>query len=145
MPKTDAFVQALEDLIFQNVALANIGTVAGLQPSSSAGSLYLSLHTASPGTTGNQATNEVSYTGYARVAVARSSAGWTRSADVTSLFATANFPQCTGGSATATYAGIGTDSSGNGHLLYYGAITPSLAISNGITPQLTTGSTITES
>lgn len=145
MPKTDAWTQAVEDLLFQNVAAPNIGTTAGLQGSSSAGNLWLSLHTASPGTSGNQSTSEVSYTGYARVAVPRTSAGWTRTGDVTSLFATVNFPQCTGGSATATYAGIGTAGAGTGTLLYFGAITPNLSIANGITPQLTTGSTITES
>lgn len=48
-------------LFFNNTAWANIGSAAGLQPSSSAGSLYLSLHTSSPGEGGTQATNEISY------------------------------------------------------------------------------------
>src|SRR6185437_5022900 len=41
------------------------------------GNWYISLHTNDPTTTGGQNTNEVSYTGYARVAVARTTAGWT--------------------------------------------------------------------
>lgn len=48
-------------LFFNNTAWANIGTAAGLQPSSSAGSLYLSLHTANPGEGGTQATSEIAY------------------------------------------------------------------------------------
>lgn len=47
---------------FTNVAWVNVGNAGGLLPSSVAGSLYLSLHTASPGEGGTQATNEISYT-----------------------------------------------------------------------------------
>ena len=64
-------------LIFQNLAVANIGNAGGLQPSTVAGSLYVSLHTADPGAGGSQTTNEAAYTSYSRVGVARSSAGWT--------------------------------------------------------------------
>ena len=39
--------------------------------------LYLALHTADPGAAGSQTTNEATYTSYARVSVARSTAGWT--------------------------------------------------------------------
>lgn len=53
---------ALLQLILRNSAWANIGDSSGLQPSATAGSLYLSLHTASPGEGGNQSTNEISYT-----------------------------------------------------------------------------------
>jgi hypothetical protein len=49
-------------LYFANTAWANIGNAGGLQPSSVAGSVYLSLHTASPGIGGTQATSELSYT-----------------------------------------------------------------------------------
>lgn len=49
-------------LFFNNTAWANVGSPAGLQPSSSAGSLYLSLHTANPTEGGTQASNEISYT-----------------------------------------------------------------------------------
>ena len=41
-------------------------------------SMYLALHTADPGELGNsQSTSEIAYTGYARVAIARSSSGFT--------------------------------------------------------------------
>lgn len=52
----------LLELIFNNVAWANIGDATGLPGSAAAGSLYISLHTASPGEGGDQTTNECSYT-----------------------------------------------------------------------------------
>ena len=64
-------------LLFNNTDFANIGDAAGLQNSAAAGSLYVSLHTADPGEAGSQTTSEATYTGYARVAVARSGSGWT--------------------------------------------------------------------
>lgn len=60
-------IQSLK-LLFQNLAAAGIGDASGLQPSAVAGSLYVSLYTAS---------GECAYTSYARVAVARSAGGWT--------------------------------------------------------------------
>lgn len=63
-------------LLFQNTTWANIGDATGLVGSGTAGSFYVSLHTADP-SAGNQTTSETSYTGYTRVAVARSSGGWT--------------------------------------------------------------------
>ena len=131
--------QALLDLLFLNLDWANIGDAAGLQNSAAAGSFYISLHTADPDETGTQNSNEVGYTSYARVAVARSGAGFSRSASVIENAALVQFPQCTGGSATATHFGIGTDSSGAGNLLLKGALTSSLAISNGIQPQFAAG------
>lgn len=48
--------------LFANADWANIGDATGLRGSSTAGSLYLSLHTSSPGEAGDQTTNEISYT-----------------------------------------------------------------------------------
>jgi hypothetical protein len=126
-------------LIFNNTAAALIGDASGLQPSATAGSLYVSLHTADPGEAGTQTTNECAYTSYARVAVARSGAGWTVSGNAVTNAALVQFPQCTGGSETATYFAIGTASSGTGKVLYRGALSASLAISSGIQPQFAAG------
>lgn len=139
MSMTNAAEQALLDLLFTNTDWSGIGDAGGLQNSASAGSFYVSLHTADPGETGSQTTNEVSYTSYARVAVARSGAGWSRASSTVSNAALVQFPQSTGGSATATHFGIGTDSSGTGNLILKGALTSSLAISNGIQPQFSAG------
>lgn len=144
MSKSDAFEAALLDLIFLNTDIANIGDAAGLQNSAAAGSLYVALHTADPGESGAQNTSEISYTGYARVAVARSGAGWTRTGNSISPVANIDFGACTAGSGTATHFSIGTLSSGAGMILYKGAISPTIAVSAGVTPRLTTATTITE-
>lgn len=124
-------------LLFNNTTWANVGDATGIVGSTGAGNWYISLHTADPGETGNQTTSEAAYTSYARVAVARSSSGFTISGTAPTQAANAaavTFPACTGSSATCTYFGIGTASSGNGHLVASGALTASLSVTNGITP-----------
>lgn len=144
MSKTNSFENSLLLLIFNNTDIANIGDAGGLQNSATAGSFYASLHTSDPGEAGDQTTNEIAYTSYARVAIARSGAGFTVTGNSVSPAATVSFPTGTGGSGTATHWGIGTASSGAGVLLYKGAITPNIVCGNGVTPQLTTSTAITE-
>lgn len=139
MSMTNAAEAALLDLVFLNTDWANIGDASGLQNSAAAGSFWISLHTADPTETGTQTTNEAAYTGYARVAVNRTAGGWTRSVSTISNTALVQFAQCTGGSATVTHFGIGTDSTGAGNLVFKGALTSSLSISNGIQPQFSAG------
>jgi hypothetical protein len=139
MSMTNAAEQALLDLLFLNTDWANIGDAAGLQNSATAGSFHISLHSADPGEAGSQSTSEISYTGYARVAVARTAGGWTRTTSTIANTALVQFGQCTGGTATATHFGIGTDSTGTGNLLLKGALNASLSISNGIQPQFAAG------
>lgn len=108
--------------------------------------LFVALHTADPTASGSQTSNEIGYTSYARVAVARTTSGWTASsAESTSPVGAINFPAGTGGSGTATFWSIGTLTSGAGVILYSGAISPSIVCGNGVTPSLTTASTVTES
>jgi hypothetical protein len=139
MSASNAFETSLLNLIFVNLDIANIGDAAGLQNSATAGSLYVGLHTADPGEAGSQSTSETTYTGYARVAVARSAGGWTVSGNNVSNAAAITFGQDTVGSATLTHFSIGTDASGAGTLLFSGALTASLAVSPGITPQFAIG------
>lgn len=141
MSKGDTWENDLLKLLFNATAIANIADNAAASPLTN---LYVSLHTADPGDAGNQATNEIAYTSYARVAVARTSGGWTVTGNSVSPAATISFPSGTGGTGTATHWGVGTASSGAGILLYSGTITPNLVCGNGVTPQLTTASTITE-
>ena len=144
MSKTNSWENGILELLFKNTNFALVGDATGLRGSSTAGSLYFSLHTADPGETGDQTTNEITYTDYARVAVARSGAGFTVTADSVSPAANVSFPIGSGGSGTATHFGVGTASSGAGVLLYKGAITPNIVTGSGITPILTTATAITE-
>lgn len=129
-------------LLFNNTNWANVGDATGLRGATTAGSFYISLHTADPGETGTQQTNETSYTNYARVAVARSSGGWTVSGTAPTQAANTaavTFAQCGASGATLTHFEVGRDSSGAGEAIYIGALTSQLAVSNGITPQFGTG------
>lgn len=139
MSLTNAAETALLTLLFNNTDWANIGDAAGLQNSATAGSFYVSLHTADPTETGTQTSSEANYTGYARVAVARSGAGWTVSGNNVSNAAAVTFGACTAGSSSVTHFGIGTDLSGTGNLILKGALTATLAVSAGITPSFAIG------
>jgi len=139
MSKSNSWETSLLNHLFNNSAVANVGDATGLPAAATAGSLWVSLHTADPGEAGSQNTSEATYTSYARVAVARSSAGWTISGDTVTNTAAVTFPTATGGSNTITHFGVGTSSSGAGTLLYYGAVSPNLAVSNGIAPNFNAG------
>lgn len=141
MSKGNTFENDLLKLIFNATAIANLADNAASSPLTS---LYVSLHTADPGEAGSQSTSECAYTSYARVAVARTGGAWTVTANSVSPAANIDFPAATGGSETATYFAVGTASTGTGKLLYSGAISPTIAISTGVTPRLTTATAITE-
>lgn len=135
MSATNSFETSLLQHILQNANIANVGDATGLRGSSTAGVLYVSLHTADPGETGSQNTSEATYTSYARVSVVRSGSGWSVSGNIGSNVGPITFPAATGGSNTITHFGIGTDSAGAGNLLFKGALSASIAVSNGITPE----------
>jgi hypothetical protein len=141
MSKSNSFENSLLKLIFNATAISNLADNAGSSPLTN---LYVSLHTADPGEAGDQTTSETSYTSYARVAVARTTGGWTVTANSVSPVANIDFPAATGGSGTITHFGVGTASSGAGVLYYSGTVTPNITVSSGVTPRLTTASTITE-
>lgn len=129
-------------LIFQNIAIANIGDASGVQPSAAPGSLYVALYTTDP--TEADTGTEANYTSYARVAVVRSAVGWTVSGNQVANAATITFPTSTGGSNTATHFAVRTAVSG-GDLIGSGALTSSLLISSTDTPKFDLGDlTITE-
>lgn len=145
MSKSNTFENDLLQLIFNNVDIADIGDAGGLQNSAAAGSLYVALHTGDPGEAGNASTNESAYTSYARVAVARSGAGWTVSGNSATNFALIQFPECTGGSETITHVSITTAVSGTSKILYSGALSASRSVSSGIQPQFAASAlTVTE-
>lgn len=141
MSKGNTFENDFLRLIFNATAIADL---AENDTTSPATNLYVSLHTADPGEAGDQTTNEIAYTSYARVSVARTSGGWTVTNNSVSPAANVDFPAGTGGTGTATHFGIGTALSGAGKLLYSGTVTPNIVCGNGVTPRLTTASTITE-
>lgn len=139
--KSDTFENDLLKLIFQATAIANVADNAASSPLTN---LYVALHTADPTDAGVQNASEATYTGYARVAVARSAGGWTVTGSSVSPAAAISFGACTAGTNTITHWSVGVASSGATKILYAGAVTPSISVSAGVTPQLTTASTVTE-
>ena len=146
--KSNTWAQAVTEFLFQ----ATFSAVAGVgqNAASPLTNIYVSLHTADPlsnPATGTQSTSEAAYTSYARVAVARTTGGWTISGQAMSPAATISFATATGGSETETYMGIGAASTSGtaAQMFYSGAISPNIAVTTGVTPQLTSSTTITES
>ena len=145
MSKSNAYETSVLALLLNATTIANVANNAASAPLTN---LYLSLHTADPGEAGTQATNEATYTSYARVAVPRDAVSADRfivSGDTATLGAIKAFPQASGGSELLTHFGVGSSVSGAGVLYYSGTITPNISVTSGVTPRLTTGTQITES
>ena len=110
---------------FFNATYAGAYNTIAQNAGSPATNLYVSLHNASPGDAGSQTTNETAYTNYARVAVARTTAGWVISGSTPTNAQNAaviTFPQCGATGDTITHFGIGLSASGAGTLMAYGTI-----------------------
>jgi len=136
----NTFENDVAKLIFNATAIANIADNAASAPLTN---LYVGFHTADPGEAGDQTTSETTYGSYARVAVARTSGGWTITGNSVSPAANVDAPQATSGTATLTHFTVGTASSGAGKLLVSGTLTPNISVSSGVTPRLSTSTTIT--
>lgn len=141
MGKSSAFDNDWLKLVFNATAIANLADNAGASPLTN---ISVALHTADPGVGGNQTTSEATYGGYARVNVARTSGGWTVTGASCSPAATISFPACTSGTNTITFWSMGVTGGGATKIFYSGSLSPSIAVSSGVTPQIATGSTITE-
>lgn len=139
MSKTNTFESDILKLAFCGTTITGLSGIT---------TLWLSLHTGTggPGEAGNQTTNETAYGGYTRKSIARTTTGWTVTTSNSTAKPAANldFPSCTSGTATITFAGIGTASTGNGYLMYKGAVSPTISVSAGVIPRLTNTSAITE-
>lgn len=138
MSATNAFETELLTLLFNNTNVANIGDATGLRGSTAAGSYSIALYTAAP-TESAQGT-EANYTGYARVAVNRTTGGWTISGNSASNAAAVTFGQCTAGTNTITsFAICKAGTAGVNDSIIYGNLTENRAISAGITPEFAIG------
>jgi hypothetical protein len=144
MSISDATENALLQLIFNATLWSNYAQNAASSPETN---IICALHTADPGDAGSQATSEMTtgaYVGYARVNVLRTSGGWTVTANSVSPVAAINFPAGTGGTgATANYFSTGKSGGGATAILWSGTITPPIACGSGVTPSLSTATTIT--
>jgi len=139
MPKSTTTCNNLLKLLFNATAWATVADNAAATPLTN---LYLSLHTADPGIGNAQTTNEVAYTNYVRIPIARTSGGWTVATNTATNTALAQFAQCGVTGASATHLAIGTAVSGAGNVLYAGALSATLTIANLIQPQFNAGAAV---
>lgn len=138
--KGDTFENDLLKLIFNATAIADLADNDATSPATT---LSVALHTADPGESGSQLTNEAAYTGYARITVARTSGGWTVTNNSVSPVANIDFGECTAScTGSITHWSVGTGVSNK--LLYSGTITPNISLAIGVIPRVKSTSAITE-
>jgi len=131
---------AILDLVFSATTWANYAINASSVPETN---IVVALHTADPADAGTMSTSESAYTSYARVNVARST-GWTAaSGGSVSPVANIDFPAGSGGSGTVTHFSTGKSGGGATAILWSGTVTPNIVTGSGVTPRLTTATTIT--
>lgn len=140
MSFSDAAENAIMALIFNATAWAGMADNAS---SNAQASIAVGLHTADPGESGTMATSEATYTGYGRINVARSSAGWTVNQNSVSPAANIDFPAGTGGSGTITHFSAGKTGGGSAAIHMSGTVTPNIVSGAGVTPRLTTATALT--
>jgi len=128
MSKGNTFENDLLKAIFNATAIANLLDNAATTPLTN---LFVALHTADPGETGDQTTSESAYTGYARVSVARTSGGWTVTNNQVVNAAAITFPACTAGSSRVTHWSVGVATSGASKILYRGPIAAAQVVATG--------------
>ena len=138
MPASDTLEQELLDLIFLNLSFDNIGDATGIIKSTGDGNFTVALSTGTLTDSSDQATTEAAYTSYVRKSVARGAAQWTVTSGTVTNDNAITFAQATGGSETETDFSLGSDQVAD-EMWIYGALTASLAVSNGITPEFAAG------
>ena len=130
---------AIMKLIFQAVAWGNYADNAATSPETN---IVCTLNTADPTDTGTASSSEITYTSYARVNVARTTGGWAEASGTITPVANIDFPAGTGGSGTATFFTTGKSGGGASAYIMSGSVSPSIVSGNGVTPRLTTASTL---
>jgi hypothetical protein len=148
---SDSTEDSLLNLIFRSQSWSGYATNDATQTN-----IGIALHTADPTDAGTATTNEVTtgaYVGYARVNVPRGTGtpGWSApTSEPRSISPTANvdFPVGTGGTGASvthfsTSSSNGTPPTGPAVILWSGTVAPGITVGSGVTPRLTTLTTIT--
>lgn len=133
MSKGNTFENDIMAFTFNNTAVSGIGT-----------SLFIALHTADPGESGDQTTSEAAYTGYTRIGVNRNGGGFTVVANQATNTAEVLFPTSTSGPEVITHVSVGVNASGASKILYKGALSSSLTVNNNIAPRFVAGAIVVQ-
>jgi hypothetical protein len=143
----DGTENSILNLVFRAVAWANYADNTATSPQTNVG---IALHTATLVDADAANVSEVGYTNYTRVNVSRATGGWSAAAGG-SISPTANIDFPVGGAAGSnltatafsTSSSTGSPPTGAAAILWSGTVSPSIVTGNGVTPRLTTLSTIT--
>lgn len=121
MGKSTAWAAGQLALLYNATGVANIADNTATSPLTN---IFVALHTGDPGVAGSQNTSEVAYTSYGRVAVARTSGGWTQSSNQIVNAALVSFPKATGvaDNTTAQFWSTGSLTSGAGVIYHSGPL-----------------------
>ena len=138
---SDVAENAILDLIFTAVTWADIAEDHVATPTTI---VAWALHT-TPGPTDSQAQDavEAGYTGYARETPARTTGGHTITTNSMSPAANVDFTVGTAGGETVSHFSVGKTVSGTTDFWWAGTVTPNISTGDGVTPRLTTASTVT--
>jgi hypothetical protein len=133
---------AILKLIFQAVAWTDYAQNHGTTPQTN---ITTALHTADPTDTGTSTSSEATYTSYARVDRLRDATNWPETSGSISPSSNIDFSAGTGGAGTVNFfSTCHTGSAGSSQpILWSGTVVPNIVTGSGVTPRLTTASTIT--
>ena len=130
MSLSAALSNDLLKLIFNGADIAGVAK-NGAAPITN---LYVGLYSADPGAAGSQTSNELAYAGYSRVAVSRTSGGWTVVGTTVAAASSIQFPTAPAGAASATHIAVGTAATGTGKVLARQPLDATMVLSAGGTP-----------
>lgn len=136
MTKGDTFETDLVLMLFNGVPITGLADVGVADPLTV---LYVALHTAAITDAETQDISESAYTGYARVGLARTSAGWTVANGVAQNAIAIVFPTVGSEDSEAIYASIGQEPTGAGKIFHYGPLQVPMHIHVGFVPTIQAG------
>lgn len=144
MSISNATETAMLKLVFNGTAWSNIADNASSSPSTGVG---VSLQTGDPGEGGTLSTSEVTYSGYARVTTARSTAssGWLEASGTVNPVSNIDFSvgsSTAGGTPVVTHFSAGKPGGGAVDIFLSGTVSPNITTGSGVTPRLTTATAI---
>jgi hypothetical protein len=117
-------------LVYNATAWANVADNAASSPLTN---IYATLNTAFPGYAGAQNTSEAAYGSYARVAIARTTGGFTVTSNTLAPVSDITFPAATSGNESECFVTLGVASSGASAILNIGVIGSALGPFTGAT------------
>ena len=119
MPKGTSFASDMLRLVFHGVPIPGIADNAAIGALTV---LEVALHTADPGSHGDQTTHEANFEGYERSPAVRTAEAWPLVNDQVSNAAIVWWPPCTDGDSPVTFFSVGAAHTGAGKIFYRGPI-----------------------